>query len=126
MTLKIAAHSKSHAPAAHSASKPPSIAQIKTVITKAYMTEDRWFNFPSKLALKSVPHALLDTPLARAFKKNSTNKSSEYDYSTLNKLNLDGKTVYALESVTDDVDDLRVFGDKGQPLVSNIDGGWSK
>jgi hypothetical protein len=118
---------KSHVSASRNPpSKPPSAAQIKTVIDKVYKTEDGWFNFPPKLALKAVPHALLDTPLARAFKKNSSSNSSEYDYSTLNKLNLGGKTIYALESSADNVDDLRVFGDKGQPLLTNISGQWSK
>jgi hypothetical protein len=127
MTTKISAHTRSHVAAAHETPKtPPSDAQIKTVIKKAYTQGDGNFNFPANLALKAVPHALLATPLAHAFKEFSGHNSSDYDYSTLNRLNLDGKTVYALESVADAVDDLRVYSARGQPLLKNISGQWSK
>jgi hypothetical protein len=128
MSLKISGHARPHSAAPQSSSKAPSIAQIKTVITKAYtdVAGGGWFKFDPKLQLKAVPRTLVGTPLATAYSKYWNGKNDTYDYSSLFKLNLDGKTVYALESVTDAVDDLRVYNDKGHMLVSNLSGSWSK
>jgi hypothetical protein len=97
--------------------KAPSLAEIKAVIIKSYDGPDTW-QFPQKLALKAVPRALVGSTLAKDFARFQSGKNDTYDYSSLYQLNIRGHAVYALESVTDAVDDLRVYSSKGRQIIS--------
>jgi hypothetical protein len=74
----------------------------------------------------SRPAVAQGTPLAKSFAKFWSGKNELYDYSSLYKLDVHGHDVYVLESVTDAVDDLRVYNAAGRQVLSNLGGTWSR